>query len=79
MHRNLDRRIEALVRLVDPEQLQEINDMFDAAMSDRTASWWLDESGEWTRHHVSATGARLHDLHNVLMRRISARRRGGNR
>ncbi len=79
MHRNLDRRIEALVRLTDPEQLEEISAMFDLAMSPRTSSWWLEESGEWTRHHQSENGSRLFDLQNVLMRRISSRKRGGTR
>lgn len=79
MHRNLDRRVEALVRLVDPEHLEEINGMFDLAMSESTSSWWLDESGTWTRHHLSATGGRLADLQNVLMKRISARKRGVSR
>jgi polyphosphate kinase len=79
MHRNLDRRIETLVRLSSPAQLEEISALFDLAMSDGTASWWLDESGGWTRHAVSATGGRLHDLQNVVMREISARKRGGAR
>ena len=79
MHRNLDRRIEALVRLTDPEQLEEISAMFDLAMSPRTSSWWLEESGKWTRHHQSENGSRLFDLQNVLMRRISSRKRGGTR
>lgn len=79
MHRNLDRRVEALVRLVDHEHLEEINGMFDLAMSESTSSWWLDESGTWTRHHLSEGGGRLADLQNVLMKRISARKRGGSR
>ncbi|MEO7350045.1 MAG: RNA degradosome polyphosphate kinase [Terrimesophilobacter sp.] len=79
MHRNLDRRVEALVRLTDPEQLEEISAMFDLAMSPRTSSWWLEESGTWTRHHQSESGHRLFDLQNVLMRRISSRKRGGTR
>lgn len=79
MHRNLDRRIEALVRLVDPDQLQQIDGMFELAMSDRTSSWWLDETGAWTRHHLTDSGGHLDDLHNTLMRRISARKRGSSR
>ncbi|MBB5632790.1 polyphosphate kinase [Cryobacterium mesophilum] len=79
MHRNLDRRIETLVKLIAPDQLEEIEAMFDLAMSDRTASWWLDASGEWTRHHLADNGSHLVDLQNVLMGRISARKRGGTR
>ena len=34
MHRNLDRRVEALVRVVAPAHLKELTDLFDLAMSD---------------------------------------------
>ena len=34
MHRNLDRRVEALVRVVAPAHLKELSDLFDLAMSD---------------------------------------------
>ena len=75
MHRNLDRRIEALVRLVDPEQIEEMTTLFDHAMSDRTSSWWLEETGTWTRHHKNENGGDLNDLQDLLMRQISARKR----
>lgn len=79
MHRNLDRRIETLVRLIDPEQIEEIATMFDLAMSERTSSWWLESTGTWTRHHRAENGNALQDLQNVMMRRISSRKRGGSR
>jgi len=75
MHRNLDRRIEVLVRLSDPAHRRETAKLFDLAMSDRTSSWSLDGDGVWTRHARTATGAALADLQNVVMREITARRR----
>ncbi|TFD69996.1 RNA degradosome polyphosphate kinase [Cryobacterium sp. Hb1] len=75
MHRNLDRRVEALVRLVDPEHLVEIDELFERAMDPRTSSWWLDETGQWTRHDVDEKGGHLSDMQNKLMRQISARKR----
>jgi polyphosphate kinase len=75
MHRNLDRRIEALVRLVAPEQLKQIDELFELALAEDTSSWWLDESGEWTRHHRTESGEPLRDMQNVIMKRISQRRR----
>ncbi len=75
MHRNLDRRVEALVRLVDPEHLSEIDALFNRAMDDRTASWWLDSSGEWIRHHLDADAHPLDDMQNRLMQQISMRKR----
>ncbi len=79
MHRNLDRRIETLVRLTAPAHLEEIDWLFNLAMSEKTAAWWLNESGEWMRFNVTDTGKHLQDLQDVVMRRISARKRSGVR
>ncbi len=72
MHRNLDRRVECLVRLPGTAQIEEVGRMLDLAFDDGTASWWLEPSGEWVSHHRDAEGAPLRDMHEVL---ISARRR----
>ncbi|CAN5147299.1 RNA degradosome polyphosphate kinase [soil metagenome] len=77
MHRNLDRRVEALVRLTDPSHLRELDELFDLAMSPETSSWHLGPDGTWTRHSRGADDAPLEDLQNVLMRQISQRKRGG--
>ena len=57
MHRNLDRRVETLVRLTDPDHLTEIAGLFDRAMDERTSSWWLGSDGVWVRHHLDEDGA----------------------
>ena len=77
MHRNLDRRIEALVQIVDPRHLAEIESSFDLAMSDETATWHLDSDAVWTRHHRADDGTPLLDLHDATMRRIARRGRSG--
>jgi polyphosphate kinase len=77
MHRNLDRRVEALVRLTSPDHLRELDELFDLAMSDATSSWWLGADGVWTRHNRAEDGSALDDLQNVLMKQISQRKRGG--
>jgi polyphosphate kinase len=79
MHRNLDRRVEALVRLTDPAHLAEIDRNFELELSDQTASWWLDESGVWIHHSVKEDGTPLDDSQDVIMREISLRRRIGIR
>jgi len=79
MHRNLDRRVEALVRLTEPEHIEELEYMFDLAVDENTASWWLDSEGDWVRHGRSEHGEPLNDLQNVLMKRITQRKRGGAR
>jgi polyphosphate kinase len=75
MHRNLDRRVEALVRLTRPEHLAELTELLDSGMGDETASWWLGEDGQWVRHDRDADGAPLADLQTDLMTRIGSRRR----
>jgi polyphosphate kinase len=75
MHRNLDRRVEALVRLVAPDHINEIQEMFDLAMADTASSWHLESDGEWTRHSTDDAGRPLEDVQNVTMRKISARKR----
>jgi len=75
MHRNLDRRVEALVRLVAPDQLRQIDELFELALAEDTSSWWLDENGEWTRHSRAESGEPLRDMQNVIMKRISQRKR----
>jgi polyphosphate kinase len=79
MHRNLDRRVEALVRLVAPDQLRQIDELFELALAEDTSSWWLDGDGEWTRHSRTSDGEPLRDMQNVIMKRISQRKRSISR
>ena len=74
MHRNLDRRVEALVRLVQPDHIREINELFDLAMSEQSASWALQPSGEWIRHQFGESGIRLVDVQDQLMKVVHSKR-----
>ncbi|MCW2816407.1 MAG: ppk, partial [Nocardioides sp.] len=51
MHRNLDRRVEVLVRLPDPESVAEVGGLLDLAFAPTTDAWLLGSDGEWTRNH----------------------------
>ncbi|MCR2812815.1 RNA degradosome polyphosphate kinase [Microbacterium sp. zg.Y1090] len=75
MHRNLDRRVEALVRVTEPAHAKELISLFDVAMSDRTSSWHLRADGEWVRHHLDAEGRPLADLQDKTMALVQRRRR----
>lgn len=77
MHRNLDRRVETLVRIADPEQVNELVDLIDESMDDGTASWRLHPDGTWERHHVGPDGP-LKDLQATLINR-QRRRLGSSR
>jgi len=76
MHRNLDRRVEALVRIVRPEHLAELQELLDKAMSDATSSWWLGEDGVWVRHDRDENGTPLDDMQAVVYKQIASRKRG---
>ncbi|KND41180.1 MULTISPECIES: RNA degradosome polyphosphate kinase [Streptomyces] len=72
MHRNLDRRIEALIRITDPGHRAALNRLLETGMSDLTSSWHLGPDGEWTRHSYDADGQPLRNVQEML---IDARRR----
>ncbi|MGM7679546.1 RNA degradosome polyphosphate kinase [Microbacterium sp. A94] len=75
MHRNLDRRVEALVRVTDPAHIKELLTFFDLAMDDGTSSWHLGAEGTWERHAVDAEGNPLVDLQDKTMNQVRRRRR----
>lgn len=75
MHRNLDRRVEALVRVTDPAHLGELMALFDLAMDPSTSAWWLDQQGTWTRHNLDEHGQPLNDLQDLTMLQVQSRRR----
>ena len=74
MHRNLDRRVEALVRLSQPDHIRELNGLFDLAMSENVASWYLSADGTWTRHQTMQNGAVLVDLQDQIMKEVHGKR-----
>ena len=69
MHRNLDRRVEALVSIADPEQVQNLIALLDLSMDDSTASWVLDAAGTWEHRHTGPDGEPLQDIQAVLIQR----------
>ena len=70
MHRNLDRRVETLVRVLDPEARRILDDVLDRSMSSEIAAWDLgpdgtfaatkgvDLQGEFVRSHRAS---QVHD------------------
>ena len=47
--RNLDRRVEALVRVDDPRLAARVVEVVDVSLSDERLAWTLDADGVWTR------------------------------
>ncbi len=67
MHRNLDRRVESLVRVADPAHCTRLRELIDLGLDDTTSSWWLEGDGNWTRHARDGNGAPLLDVQELLI------------
>ena len=76
MHRNLDRRVEALVRITDPAMVEDLEWLVTHCASDDVASWHLQPDGSWERHLLDAEGNRLEDIQDSLMARARSRVKG---
>ena len=74
MHRNLDRRVEALVRLSQPDHIREMKALFELAMSDEASTWHLGSDGAWTRHQYGADGKPLIDVQDKTMTDVYSKR-----
>ena len=70
MHRNLDRRVEVLVRLPDADSVAEVGQLLDLAFAEDTTAWLLDSDGGWKRN-----GGEVH-LQEELIERQKRRRTG---
>jgi polyphosphate kinase len=68
MHRNLDRRVESLVRIERPVHKSALQEIFDLSLSDETASWHQSEE-KWVRVAKNAKGEPLQDLQSVYIKR----------
>ena len=73
MHRNLDRRVEALVRIVAPEQIDELIKYVDLQMADSTASWHMQADGTYVRHCKDEDGRPLVDSQEYLIKKHTRR------
>ena len=79
MHRNLDRRVEALVQLTDPRHVADLQALMDRGMGDVYMHWRLGGDGRWMRHHVDEDGTELPDLQRALVDMHAKRRRKARR
>ncbi|TDC43315.1 RNA degradosome polyphosphate kinase [Micromonospora sp. KC213] len=69
MHRNLDRRVEALVQVSDPVARAELDHVLTAAFGPEVNAFELAADGTWTRR-VGTPEEPLADLQELLLRRV---------
>ena len=63
MHRNLDRRVEVLLRVCDEAARAELHRIFDAALAPGIRCWELGSDGAWT--HVDGRDFQVAQLERV--------------
>jgi len=59
MHRNLDRRVEALVRIESEKHKESLKSILDDSVSDLYSTWTLDSNNQWVRKIKDAEGKYL--------------------
>ncbi len=68
MHRNLDRRVESLVRIERPSHKSALQEVFDLSLSSETSSWHQSKE-KWVRVSKNAAGEPLQDLQEIYVKR----------
>ncbi|MBW4716616.1 RNA degradosome polyphosphate kinase [Saccharothrix sp. SC076] len=66
MHRNLDRRVEVMLRVTDPKLTAQLDDVMDSALEPTTRCWVLRPDGEWEA--FPSDGTRVRDHQTELLR-----------
>ncbi|HEX5205762.1 MAG TPA: RNA degradosome polyphosphate kinase [Actinoplanes sp.] len=69
MHRNLDRRVEALVRVTLPSAQRDLRQVLEMSMSDESEGWDLHGDGTWHRRQYGPSDQHMH-LQEALLRRV---------
>ncbi|PZS39310.1 MAG: RNA degradosome polyphosphate kinase [Pseudonocardiales bacterium] len=69
MHRNLDRRVEVLVRVDDPAVTAELDAMLSSALDPATRCWVLEAGGSWSPSPSSGSTVRDHQVQEILRHR----------
>ncbi|WP_068189659.1 RNA degradosome polyphosphate kinase [Mycobacterium sp. UM_CSW] len=62
MHRNLDRRVEALVQVKDPRLTAYLDELFESALDPSTRCWELGPDGQWTASPQEGHTVRDHQV-----------------
>jgi polyphosphate kinase len=75
MHRNLDRRVETLVRLKAPHVRTQLDSVLDAAFAPDARHWRLGADGSWERQPAGGRPGR--DVQAELLKRTAERGAGG--
>ena len=73
MTRNLDRRVEALVRIHNEQHVARIHELLQIYIRDDKLAWTLNGDGVWARQSRSSSSSSADDSHNLLQMKAEAR------
>lgn len=62
MHRNLDRRVEVMVRVKDPRLTAQLDKLFESALDPSTRCWELKPDGQWVAAPQEGQKVRDHQV-----------------
>ncbi|SFP24835.1 polyphosphate kinase [Amycolatopsis arida] len=71
MHRNLDRRVEAMVRVKHPNLAAQLDEVFDSALDPATRCWVLTATGEWAPSPADGSTVRDHQVELIAKHRAA--------
>jgi polyphosphate kinase len=66
MPRNLDRRVEAIVPILDPALQDRLHDLLHTLLADNASAWCLDDNGEWQRVQKASPEEKTIRAHHVF-------------
>jgi len=67
MDRNLNRRVESLVRITRPEHKKDLIKVFDLYVSSTSSGWHLLPTGKWLKVDKNPDGSPMNDLQAVMI------------
>ncbi|MEI6867611.1 MAG: RNA degradosome polyphosphate kinase [Actinomycetes bacterium] len=73
MHRNLDRRVESMVKIVQADHKKFLIQTIDDYLSPTISHWSMDNFGGWSRTKLDSAGSPLEDLHTLSIERYRVR------
>lgn len=68
MNRNLDRRVEVLLKVENPTHQNRLRKLLDLALDEKTATWQLDQDGNWRYRETTKDGGKTLDYQEELIK-----------
>lgn len=69
MERNLDRRVEALVRIDHPDHQRELSEILDLSISEKFRAWTMNRDDKWIYSKSDSEGKALEDFQEHFIER----------